>query len=118
AANTPILHQPVKFEVETENGKEVKAVHHAGVFGVIPKGLDTISSSFIDEAKDAITNILPLKGTVFYGYLARLNNFNCVAYTFYKTLALPYLLHSGLVHEYQEFIEKTSAISSHAASMA
>jgi len=117
-----LLHQPVELLEKQENGQLLaQKVHHVGLLAVLAPDKQ-ISSSFMDTAKAAVINELPINGTVFNGYIVDKNNRKASVYTFFKTDALPLRLSKGLVNEYQEYIErqrqyvyKDSAIESIAA---
>ncbi|MDQ0255497.1 hypothetical protein J2S74_002879 [Evansella vedderi] len=113
AVNESTVHDKIKIEEkDEETGETVYAkVHHVGLLASISDRLSNIGSSFLDTAKNEITDILPLSGTVFSGYIIGRNNFNATVYTFYKTDALPTRLSKGLVKEYEEFQLKKRKIT-------
>lgn len=102
------FHDPVKLEEVDESSQEKSyaKVFHVGLLGIIPPDLKNIGSSFIDDAKDEISQRLPLQGTIFSGFLNEYNNYNATIYTFYKVDALPARLSTGLVKEYEDFKAK------------
>ncbi|GAA3333632.1 hypothetical protein GCM10020331_098430 [Ectobacillus funiculus] len=86
-------------------------IHHFGMLAVLdqPKGF---GDAFIDDAKADIIQRLPIRETVFNGYIVSKNDFNTSVYTFFKTEALPTRLAKGLVEEYKEYQEKkTTSLS-------
>lgn len=110
--NSNNFHDPIQLEGQTEQGEQIYTkVFHVGLLGVIPPDLKALGSSFIDDAKNEISERLPLQGTIFSGYLNENNNYKATLYTFYKADALPTRLSKGLVAEYNEFMEKQRKIS-------
>lgn len=105
------LHDPIAIKVSDENGERYAKVHHVGLLGVLDKKVNEMGSAFLDEAKNELIDKLPLNGTVFSGYLQEKNDFKVTAYTFFKAEALPKRLATGLVNEYDEFMQKQRAIS-------
>lgn len=107
------VHDPIAIEEKDEETGEVSyaKVHHVGLLAVIDPKLSSLGSAFLDQAKDEVTEKLPLDGTVFSGYLEEKNKFNCTVYTFFKTQALPSRLSKGLVKEFEEFKAKQRAIT-------
>ncbi|KIV58936.1 cell division protein FtsZ [Aneurinibacillus migulanus] len=106
------LHDPIALIEKDDDGKEKFAkVHHVGLLAVIDKKNEEISSSFLDDAKDEISQKIPLNGTIFTGYLQEKNNYQASVYTFYKAEALPSRLAKGLVKEYEEFRKRQEEIS-------
>jgi len=106
------LHDPIALQEKDENGNITYAkVFHVGLLGIIPPDLNKLGSSFIDNAKEEVSKVLPLQGTIFSGYLNELNHFKATVYSFYKTDALPARLSKGLVKEYEEFMEKQRSIT-------
>ena len=101
-----VLHQPI--QLKEENGQVAK-VHHVGLLGVLDQS-KPVGSAFIDDARVEIANYLPLKGTVFTGYLEEKNDFSVSVYTFFKANALPERLAVGLVQEHNSFMEKHQSI--------
>ncbi|RJG21335.1 cell division protein FtsZ [Paenibacillus thiaminolyticus] len=101
------FHDPIQLIETNESGESLYSkVYHVGMLAIIPPELNSFGSSFIDDAKDEISQQLRIQGTIFSGYLIRKNNYNVTAYTIYKTDALPSRLSRGLVEEYTEFMEK------------
>src|SRR5690606_4810053 len=101
-----LLHQPVELLEKQENGQLLaQKVHHVGLLAVLAPDKQ-ISSSFMDTAKAAVINELPINGTVFNGYIVDKNNRKASVYTFFKTDALPLRLSKGLVNEYYEYIDR------------
>ncbi len=106
------LHDPIVLQEHTEDGRTKFAkVHHIGLLAVIDKKKADISSSFLDEAKDEISQKIPLQGTIFTGYLQEKNNFEATVYTFFKAEALPARLAKGLVQEYEEFKKRNESVT-------
>ncbi len=105
------FHQPLDLVNKDEEGNMSAAkVYHAGLLSVLAKD-KSFGSGFMDSTKAAVVEELPIKGTVFSGYLVGNNDFQVSAYSFFKTDALPTRLSKGLVNEYQEFMEKQRKIS-------
>lgn len=106
------LHDPIALEERDIEGNVTHApVHHLGLLVVIDQQIiKNVGTSFLDIAKDKITEVLPLKGTVFTGYVEGKNDYNVTVYTFFKTEALPTRLTKGLVEEYNEYQEKIKKV--------
>ncbi|MBW5471592.1 cell division protein FtsZ [Brevibacillus formosus] len=112
ALDTNSLHDPIALQETDESGvTQFAKVHHVGLLGILDKQLNSMGSSFLDEAKNEIIEKLPLSGTVFSGYLQDKHDFRVSAYTFYKVEALPQRLAKGLVKEHEEFLQKQKAVS-------
>jgi tubulin-like protein CetZ len=107
------LHNTIAIEdLDQETGDVTYSkVHHVGLLAVIDPKLAQLGSAFLDQAKDEITDALPLDGTVFSGYLEEKNKFNATVYTFFKAQALPTRLSKGLVKEFEEYKEKQRKVT-------
>lgn len=102
------FHEPIELMQKDEHGNIVTSkIHHFGMLAVLdqPKGF---GDAFIDDAKADIIQRLPIRETVFNGYIVSKNDFNTSVYTFFKTEALPTRLAKGLVEEYKEYQEKNN----------
>lgn len=112
ASKSSSLHDPINLEEKDEEGTVTAAkVFHVGLLAVVDKAItNKLGSSFLDEAKEEVTEDLPLQGTVFTGYLDGKTGFNATVYAFYKTHGLPSRLSKGLVDEFNEFRKKQKAI--------
>ncbi len=106
------LHDPINLEEKDDQGNTTfSKVFHVGLLAVVDKAItNKLGSSFLDEAKEEITEGLPLQGTVFTGYLDGKTGYNATVYTFYKTHGLPNRLSQGLVDEFNEFRRKQKAV--------
>lgn len=103
------LHQPIQLVREENGQKIVSKVHHVGLLAILDPN-QNLGSSFIDDAKDAVVESLPINGTVFSGYLELKNDYESSVYTFYKTEGLPERLAKGLVEEFKEFQDKQNQL--------
>lgn len=102
ATESSYLHQPIRL---VDSDGTASKVYHLGMLAVLDQS-NSIGSAFIDDARVEIANKLPLKGTIFTGYLEEKNDYSVSVYTFFKTEALPERLAVGLVKEYEEFMNK------------
>lgn len=102
------LHSPLQLTKSVDGKVVSKKVFHVGMLAVLDGHNEFGNGAFIDDAVNFVTETLPIKGTVFSGYINAANDFNATTYTFYKVDGLPERLEKGLVEEYQEFMDRNS----------
>ncbi len=108
---TNSFHSPIQL-ISEEDGKRIsKKVHHVGLLAVLDEKKSYGNGAFIEDAKEIAHEILPINGVVFDGYIQAKNDFSVTVYTFYKTDALPERLETGLVKEYEDFIQRNREVN-------
>lgn len=108
-----LLHDPIVLQEMDDDTKELahQKVFNVGLLTVTNDDLKDISSSYLDEVKDHLSNSLYLNGSVFTGHVnVSRTSYRAVAYTFYKTHGLPTRLSKGLVEELTEYRQRKGAI--------
>lgn len=108
-----LLHDPIVLQELDETSGELthQKVFNVGLLTVTNDDLKDISSSYLDEVKESLSNNLYLNGSVFTGHVnVSKTAYRAVAYTFYKTHGLPARLSKGLVEELNEYRQRKGAV--------
>lgn len=113
----PYLHGDINYiESAKEDGEkkaDVKMIHHALLFAVVPDKSKFDGAVFLPEAKEKLQQTLYTseKTRVFPGYIEDKDATDVSVYVAYKIEGLPERLEIGLVKEYEEFQKRRQSVN-------
>lgn len=111
--NGSLLHDPIALQSRENNEMVQQLVNNVGILTVVNDDINSkdISSAYLDDAKNHLSETLSLNGSIFTGHVnISKTSFTTVAYTFYKSNGLPERLSKGLVEELEEYKKRKGSI--------